>query len=315
MRTKICIIVVYLGKPPSWISVWLRSCALNPLIEFLLIVDRPQEIPFVPSNVRLMVATLKDLHDRFSTAVGFSVELNHAYKLCDFKPVYGLALADMVQGFDFWGHSDLDLFYGDMLKFLPSDALEQCLRLYHRGHLSIFRNNHEGNSLYKLPHPTIDIRRIFRTDSYCHFDESPGIEQIVSFNRIPEYENNFAFADIVPKYPDFKLTRWQLNHRYQAFVMENGKAQQLYWSKGEIHRREFMYIHLQKRFMPPADAECFRHIYNWVCTPHGFIPCLPDEWSQSTIKQLNRPNYRHAVDYALKRAARRLHRTSSTRTS
>jgi hypothetical protein len=229
----------------------------------------------VPKNVIVTTTTLAELRDRFSSAVGFSVELNHAYKLCDFKPTYGHALADILLPYDFWGHSDLDLFYGDLLKFLPEEALQRCLRIYHRGHLSIFRNVTEANALYRLPHPSVEFREVFRTDRYCHFDEYLGIEKLLSLHKVPEYEDNQAFADIIPRLPRFRLTRRHLNHQYQAFIMENGRAQQVYWEGGQLHKKEFMYVHLQKRTLPPTDVDVFRSISSWACTPQGFIADIP----------------------------------------
>ena len=96
-KHRACIIAVYLGKFPGWFSVWLRSCEMNPGFDFLLLTDRPNDLPFRPANLRVEQTTLKQLKDRFSTAVGFEVALNYAFKICDFRPVFGLAFADLLK--------------------------------------------------------------------------------------------------------------------------------------------------------------------------------------------------------------------------
>ena len=39
----------------------------------------------------------------------------YPYKLCEFKPMFGVLFADVVEGFDFWGHIDNDAILGDVL--------------------------------------------------------------------------------------------------------------------------------------------------------------------------------------------------------
>ena len=44
--------------------------------------------------------------------------VNSPYKLCDYKPVYGLIFDEDLQDYDFWGHCDVDLIFGDIRKFI-----------------------------------------------------------------------------------------------------------------------------------------------------------------------------------------------------
>ena len=314
-RHAICLMTIYLGNLPGWLAVWLRSCELNPHFDFLLLTDRPEDVTYRPRNVRIESITLLELKDRFSTAVGFEVTLNHSYKICDFKPVFGAAFPDLLKSYDFWAHTDVDMFYGSLESFIPDAALNQCVRLYHRGHLSLFRNDPEGNQLYRLPHPDISWRSTFRTDEYCHFDEYKGIEKLISYNKVPEFEDNYAFADILPRYPDLRLTRMELNHRHQIFVYDHGRVFQLFLHNKELLRREFMYLHLQKRPMPAIDPNQWKTHFNWICTPQGFLVADLTRIGETELRKYNRPNYPHALKYALKRAARRLDWTGSRKSS
>ena len=314
-KYRVCIIAIYLGKPPGWLPVWLRSCEMNPQFEFLLLSDRPGEIPFCPGNVRVEGTTLAELKGRISAAVGFDVALGRPHKLCDFKPAYGAFLSDLLKPYDFWGHTDIDLFYGDLASFISREALENNVRLYHRGHLSFFRNDPEGNNLYRLPHPTVDWREVFRSEKYWSFDESYGIEELVRFHKIPEFANNDAIADMVPKFPSLRLARNGLNRRHQVFVFENGAARQIYMEHGRAIRRDFMYVHIQKRKFPDVDARLWRSVSSWVSTPQGFVANAPAVWTESELRRFNRPNYRHSLMHVWRRTARRLNKRERETTS
>jgi len=314
-KYRICIIAIYLGRLPGWLPVWLRSCELNPRFDFLLVTDRPEDVPFAPSNLRVQRATLSELRERFCQGVGFSVSLNHAFKICDFRPSFGVSFADLLTGYDFWGHTDVDMFYGNLAHFICEPDLDQFVRLYHRGHLSLFRNNDEGNYLFTLSHPTVDYRQVFRTDECCHFDEYLGIEKLMRFHSVPEFENNYAFADIVPKRPSLTLTRSELNHKKQIFVYDKGSVHQIFAEGGEIRSREFMYLHIQKRKIPDVDPKIWRTLSSWVCTPQGFLPLARDTWTEADLIRFNKPNYAHALSYAWKRALRRLDSKATQKSS
>jgi hypothetical protein len=44
-------------------------------------------------------------------------------KLCDYRPAFGEMYADEIQGFDFWGHTDLDCVYGRLWDYITDELL------------------------------------------------------------------------------------------------------------------------------------------------------------------------------------------------
>lgn len=102
------IIACYYGKLPDWLELWLLSCKYNPCFDFMLVTDQKVSNTF-PANVRLLQLSMEELRRRFSRILGFSAALSDEYKLCDYKPLYGLAFQKELTGFDFWGHCDLDV--------------------------------------------------------------------------------------------------------------------------------------------------------------------------------------------------------------
>ena len=80
---------------------------------------------------------------RFEKKLGFPVALNSPYKLCDFKPSDGEVFEDYLNDYDYWGHCDVDLIWGDIRKFVTDELLEKYVRIFSRGHCSIYRNSSE----------------------------------------------------------------------------------------------------------------------------------------------------------------------------
>ena len=113
---RICIITVYIGKFPNYFNMWLESCRWNPQFDFLLVTDN--HVESLPDNVKLLRTDLISLKNRLSVKLRSDIVLNSPYKLCDYKPSYGLMFEDELKGYDFWGHCDMDLIWGNLSKFL-----------------------------------------------------------------------------------------------------------------------------------------------------------------------------------------------------
>lgn len=302
----ITLLAFYMGDLPNWITLWLKTCGNNPDIRFILIVDKPVEAN-LPPNVRVIVATLLELKERFSDVLGMNVVLDIGYKLCDYRPTFGLTFKEELDGSDFWGHVDLDQLFGHIISFLPQHDIYKYDRIFHRGHFTLYRNNEIGNNLFSMPHPTVHAKDTFLTSKNTWFDETAGIYQIVCHNNVPQYENNHAVGDLVPRIPRFALGDKSLNRRHQAFVIEDGRAIQVYEENGTIQRREFMYFHFQKRKFPDILEAEFEPVSSWRITPYGFLPGLPLEWTGKTLDENNKPNYAHIYQLILSAGRKRLH--------
>jgi hypothetical protein len=69
-------------------------------------------LPDAPLNVAVQLCEFEDLAKRIRRHFEFEISLERPYKLCDFRPAFGEIFADELTGYDFWGHSDLDLDFG-----------------------------------------------------------------------------------------------------------------------------------------------------------------------------------------------------------
>lgn len=288
-KYTIGLIVCYFGKLPSYIRLVIHSAAQNPSIEWLIFGDEPPEFD-LPTNVRFIKITLRELESRIYQTCKTKTLIESPKALTRFKPTYGLCFQEMLGSYDFWGHVDLDMIYGDLRAFLPDEVLKNHTRVYCRGHLSLFRNTPEVNRHFMLQAPGApDYRKILSNEDTTQFDEWPGIWKIFRYHRIPQYHAE-VIADIKP--PNLKwITRFEAeelqNYPSQVFYWHQGKTFQAYYHReGGLFDREVAYIHFQKRYFPapnfqPDDTPGF------LIGPDGFSPYNRENLYPEEMDRLN----------------------------
>lgn len=123
---KIILLVVYYGKWPEWVNLFIETCKWNPTIDWLIISDcaEPEN---KCKNVKYMHVAIEELNKLVSRKLGINFQLKNPYKLCDLKLAYGDIFEDYICGYDYFGWSDIDVFYGNIRKFLTEDLLEYDL--------------------------------------------------------------------------------------------------------------------------------------------------------------------------------------------
>ncbi|MFC1680656.1 DUF6625 family protein [Pseudomonadota bacterium] len=169
---RIAIIVCYFGHWPAWLDLYLKSCQYNPSVDFLIFSDcgTPKT---QYSNVQIVDFTLEQFNKRASDKLGLSVQVRAPYKLCDFKPAFGVIFSDYLDGYDFWGNSDLDIIYGDIRSFLTKELLSKydvvsARNEYLAGHLTLYRNSPKISRLFET---SADFPRVFEEHDVFSFSE------------------------------------------------------------------------------------------------------------------------------------------------
>ncbi len=148
----------------------------------MLFTDADMSAYSIPDNVHVHAMTLEEIRQRAAKHLDFDPVLTTPYKLCDYKPMYGLIFQDYLAGYDFWGHVDPDVVWGDMGSFITDELLDEYSRLFQRGHLNLYRNTDEVNhfALHELPGWNICYKDIYSTTRHCCYDESALIEHLFS---------------------------------------------------------------------------------------------------------------------------------------
>ena len=138
---KITLINCYFGKLPNYFSLWLQSCGANPKVDFLFVTDSILDAYDVPENIHIVHNNWEELLKKIEAKFPFKIEINTPYKLTDFKPAYGYIFEEELSDSDYWGYCDIDLIFGDVLKFIAPRIEEGYEKIYRLGHLTILKNS------------------------------------------------------------------------------------------------------------------------------------------------------------------------------
>lgn len=259
---KIVFICPYFGAFPNYFNLTLKSIEYNKTIDWLIITDIKEKYDY-PDNVKVINMSFTELRKKVQSCFDFKIYLGKPYKLCDYKCAYGLIFEEYIKNYDFWGHCDLDCIYGDLRKFLPENILKENERIYCLGHMSLYKNNDKVNNIFKnkIDEET-DYKNIFTKERPFSFDEM-GIIRIMDKEKIKIY-NKFVFADIYPwekplicvethiNIKEKKHSSFMNKEKKQIFEFDEGHLNSIYLDNKNdrnIKKQEYMYIHLQRRFM------------------------------------------------------------------
>lgn len=300
---KICVIGVYFGKVKNYFPLWIKSCQNNPKIDFLVFSDQIYDKP-LPKNVNIIPFTLHQFKTLAISKLGITnISIDRPYKLCDFKPFYGEIFQDYVHQYEYWGHCDFDMLFGDIYNFLVKYEYQKYDKFSNLGHLSFYRNTTNVNHYYTLPGSRYNYLEVLTQNKDFTFDENAGIVQIYLKNNLPLFKGRL-YADISHIYQRYKLSRScslvkkDINYKKQIFFMENGKVFRQYFKGKQIVTQEFMYIHFKLRpnFNINFNLESTNAFY---ITPYGFIP--KNEYTiNEAIKKFNRYSMiRESYEYLL----------------
>ena len=187
---SIRLVVPHFGERPAYFPLVLRSMAANPDVSWLLLTEQP--VPDAPRNVAVQICEFDDLAGRIQGHFDFEISLDSPYKLCDFRPAFGEIFADELAGYDFWGHSDLDLLFGRIREHLPAAAFEADKILF-SGNFSLYRNTAEVAGWYRHEVGKVSYRDAMTNPAAMHFDEWAGIYYIVEDLGAPAWQEDVIF--------------------------------------------------------------------------------------------------------------------------
>jgi len=220
--SSIAIIAVHFGVLPNYFQLWLDSCGHNEKFNWLVFADADLSSYAAPGNVGFRPMTLSGFRERMSDALGFEVGLGSPYKVCDFRPAFSVLLEGEARRYDYWGHCDLDMIFGDLSRFVTADLLARYDKTFSVGHLTLYRNCALANEMFRRPHRAIDWRVVLGDPCHRGFDEHIGVNRIWRESGGRMYEDESHIADIDPGIARFELAASRKNHRRQLFYFDRG---------------------------------------------------------------------------------------------
>jgi hypothetical protein len=265
---KICFVVVYFGKWPIWFPAFLHSCKENPTINWIFFTDCGSPTHHSP-NVVFYHQTLPEMRELLRKKIGKDAILESAYKVCDYKPTYGVVFDDYLNEFDFWGHCDVDIIWGDIRKYTTEEILDEYDIFSTRkgrisGHFSLFRNTLSINQLFRQSSEFAEVVQQVACRAFDEEGMTRLIAQLAQAGSIRVYWPKFLQNYADPK-TDSPSTLPQYINKY-------------FWEKGKLFdctgqgAAEILYLHFMTwkktltgcEFSYGADPEKFYISYSKI---------------------------------------------------
>lgn len=268
--TNSCVLILpYFGTFSNYFPLFLRSCGVNSSVDFLVFTDDTTPYDY-PVNVRVVSMTFDEFKANAERKLGFEPCLPSPYKLCDFKPSYGLLFEEYLTGYNYWGHCDCDLIFGDLGRLLMPVLDQGYDKVFAAGHLTLYRNTPENNRRFmKSLHGREIYREAFTTPSIYVFDENVAcrmnpdrlnVHTIFREEGARMFEEDLSF-NVSPKKGTITRTRYTPSSQRFEAVPKYPFPTRFFWSQQglvSVGRREdgtvgitgeFLYMHLQSRKM------------------------------------------------------------------
>jgi len=249
---KICIVIPYFGKWPNWFGFFLKSCEFDPTVNWLIYTDckTPESHP---KNIEFIKSTLNDFNKLASKKLGFEINVRNPYKICDFRPAFGVIFGDYLKGYGFWGHGDLDVIYGNIRRFITDDILKKydiitSLKEHIVGHFTLFKNTQKINEIFKNE-PNYNL--VFKSEADYIFDEKRDIALRLVYKKplkfktltikgmtklVEELENK----NQIKTYFDDLIADASHQHKKFKLIFNKGKLFE------EKTNKEFLYFHIHR---------------------------------------------------------------------
>jgi hypothetical protein len=231
-KYNIVLLICWKGTWPWYFRFFVHSVKYNPTIDFIIFTDELIEIE-LPKNIKIIKYNLDSIGLIASKKLGFIVSLPNAYKLCDFKPTYGYIFNEHIKGYDFWGHCDIDLIFGDIRKFMNNKLLSEYEVIssrhdYVAGTFTLFKNNEKINSLFKF---SKDYKMVLANEEHYCFDECnflfKPLEQGYSILELPSAIESMTHVVM-------KLKSERKIKAFFDFMIFEGNMGNLIWNHGKV---------------------------------------------------------------------------------
>lgn len=295
---RIAFIIPYFGHFNNYFDLFLKSCECNKeTCDWLIFTDDTTKYDY-PENVKVKYISWNDMKDLIDYKLGFKIE--RPYKLCDYKPAYGLLFSEYLKNYEFWGYCDTDLIWGNLRKFITLELLNNYDKIFNLGHCTLYRNNDRINRLFLSQLNGKELyKEVFGKENNVSFDEeyNESINNICLQNKIRMFTKSYA-ANTYMKTSNFRLTYLDSNkHTYLTekksksfFVWRAGDLLRYIYKNGKWNQEEYLYIHFQSRKM----KNCIEHptassVYKII--PNSFEKLEVENITENNINIINTKHF------------------------
>lgn len=259
MCKKCILILPYFGKLKNYFQLFLNSVENNFGIDLLIITDQDLSNYSLPQNVLKIKMNFITFCEYTQKLFDFKISLNTPYKLCDFKPAYGVIVSQFfdISNYDYWGHCDSDLIFGNFYIIRNILSTMRYKKIFANGHLTIYRNEMQNNLRFTHRLDNVLVYKMaFQNPIIYGFDEGGNnfegkllsVHEIF-MNECPAevYVDDLCFNASVDYYLLHNSTYIEAKKKW----INSKKQNFLVYDNHELRcgSKKYIYCHLQKRKM------------------------------------------------------------------
>ena len=183
---RITFVIPFVGIWPRYIDLFLAGCRPIKNAQFFLFAEQPPATN-LPKNVRHFPMSPREILERLKTSTDLQISTIPGHKLCDFRPFFGIAFADLLGECEFWGYCDIDMMFGNFDKIIDKSFLAEVdIFSAHThqfvGHCTFLRN----------------IKKI----NYLGF-EIQNVKDLLS-NQETKAIDEIRFSDVLKRHPEIR---------------------------------------------------------------------------------------------------------------
>jgi hypothetical protein len=287
-QKKIALIIPYFGALPTYFSYFAESISHSLDIDVLLFTDARIEHA-VPGNIKVYPYTLSEFNGLACRVLSTQVSVSSPYKLCDFKPMYGILFQEYIRDYEFWAFGDIDLVYGDLMHFLAplmrENDIVSCRKGWVSGSLCVLRNCAEVNSAYVC---SASWQKSLASQDYQQFDEMGGhfFAEVLKGADLRQLSGKTdSFTHVVTRLAQ----EGSLRCAFEDLACEHlGWGETVVYDSGKLTRykdgSEVMYVHyvaMKRRFFEvPRTTNAPRRFYIRKTGIYTERPTQPGGWLQ-----------------------------------
>lgn len=230
---KVCFIIPFFGvKFPNGFDYFMKSASLNKGIDFLFFTnilyqhDHFHNIKFIPFEIN-------DFNSLASSKLKEDIHISRAYKLCDFKPAYGIIFQDYLKEYDYWGYCDIDVVFGNINHFLEplineNYELISARKEFLSGFFTVYKNIPKCNLLFMR---SKDWRLVLTSeDNFCFDECNYFFSELFSGKDILDLDTVIeSMTEVIKKHDDIKVHMKTICHEHlyhtefnDDLILENG---------------------------------------------------------------------------------------------
>jgi len=180
---------------PNYFDYFIETFRFNKFIDLHVFTNVPYDKYQYTQSASSIVFHKMSLKQCFQLCrerlgiTGFNYGDFRAYKLCDFKPMYGTIFSDYIKNAKYWGYCDPDMVIGNLEKNLTEERLAKHELITGTsklvGYMTLFKNEISINELAKR---SPDYQRVINSPQNFRFDEC-GNNRIIALKQLVQQES------------------------------------------------------------------------------------------------------------------------------